>query len=113
MRFDYIAIAFGYVDGTLISQQQFWKEHADVDLSKHEKRRLLDNLEVQATKFLEQNWQNRHSRVRLDGQCSSFTFRDPESGELYFKPLYEIDIRVFFKKMNQAYVLVYDLRRVT
>lgn len=112
MSFDYISIAFGHEDGTHISQQQFWEEHNEVALSPHQKKRLLANLEVQANKFLKYNWRFSHEQIQINGECASFTFRDEISGALYFAPLYQVDVRVFFLKMEQAYLLVYDIKEV-
>lgn len=112
MSVDYTSIAFGRKDGTQISQEAFWAEHADVDLSASQRERLVANVEIEATKFLERNWRRDHEHVRIDKLCACFTFRDSETGELYFTPLYEIDVRVVFRKMEMAFLLIYDLRQV-
>lgn len=112
MSFDYMSIAFGHEDGTHISQQQFWEEHNEVVLTRKQKKRLLENLEVQATQFLKYNWKFSHDQIRINGECASFTFRDEDSGALYFAPLYKVDVRVFFLKMEKAYLLIYDIKEV-
>lgn len=111
MSVDYTSIAFGRKDGTQISQETFWAEHADIQLSTSQRERLVANVEIEAVKFLERNWKRPHEHVRIDALCASFTYRDSISGELFFTPLYEIDVRVVFRKMDKAYLLIYDLRR--
>ena len=112
MRADYTAIVFGRKDGSIINQETFWLEHPDIYLTSRQKIRLLDNVERQAIQFLEKNWRLSHEEVKIDKMCASFTFCDPRTGELFFTPLFEIDVCVVFRKMNQAYLLIYDLRRV-
>ena len=112
MSYEYMSIAFGHEDGTHISQQQFWEEHDEVVLNPKQKKRLLENLEIQAIKFLKQNWRFSHDQIQINGECAGFTFRDEVSGALYFAPLSKIDIRVFFLKMKKAYLLVYDIKEV-
>lgn len=110
---DYLKIVrFGHTDGTQISQKQFWSEHTDVNLSAYQKQHIVENLEVQAQTFLRLNWKRKKSRLRSKG--FGVAFRDMESGEWYFIPLYKIAIRAFFMEAedNEHYLLIYDIRRV-
>lgn len=103
-------VRFGRIDGTPISQKQFWSEHTNLNLSAYQQQHIVDNLEVQAQTFLKLNWKRKKSRLKSKG--FGIAYQDEDSGEWYLLPLYRIEIRAFFFETNEPYLLIYDIRRV-
>ena len=44
---DCIPFEYGRIDGTIVSEEEFYSEHSDVVLTPAQKERLKQNLEVQ------------------------------------------------------------------
>lgn len=106
---DCMPFEYGRIDGTILSEDEFYSEHQDVVLTSAQKERLKQNLENQCVLALKE-FGNRE-RIILRSFCRTFIFEDVETNELYLKPL-EIDVGVFFRKVTPI-LLIYDLRRVS
>ena len=109
MTNDCMPFEYGRRDGTILSEEEFYSEHQDVNLTLAQRERLKQNLEVQCVLALKE-FGNKEFII-LQGFCQKFIFKDSETHELYLKPL-EIEVRVFFRKMTPI-LLIYDLRRAS
>lgn len=107
MRFNYVSFLFGRKDGTRLTTEEFISEHQDVALSPAQWSIMLENLEVQAFNYLREYGNKKVEKIT--GHCKKFVFIDKKTKEMYFKPLYEIDIRVFFENLTPI-LLIYDIR---
>lgn len=106
MQSDYMSFEYGRQDGTIQSKDQFYSEHSDIAITPAQRERLEQNLEVQCILILKE-FAGRE--IELQGFYQTFIFKDSQTEELYLKPLYEIDIKVFFKKLMPI-LLIYDIR---
>ena len=107
MRFNYVSFLFGRKDGTRLSTEEFISEHQDLALSPAQWKIMLENLEGQAFYFSKEFGNKKIEKIT--GHCKKFVFIDKLTNEMYFKPLFEIDIRVFFENLAPL-VLIYDIR---
>lgn len=106
---DCIPFEYGRIDGTIVSEEEFYSEHSDVVLTPAQKERLKQNLEVQCILALKEFGNKEyivHKRF-----CKTFIYEDEETKELYLKPL-EIEVGVFFRKIAPI-LFIYDLRMVS
>lgn len=101
-------IAFGREDGTIISEKQFFLEHSDVSLTSKQKCRLIDNIKIQGILFLQKYGDK--TTIILEEFYKNFIFIDDQTHELYFRPLYEVNIKVFFKNFSPT-LLIYDMKK--
>lgn len=109
MSNDCMPFEYGRKDGTILSEEEFYSEHQDVDLTPAQKERMKQNLENQCILALKEFGNKEY--IILQGFCKTFIFKDSETNELYFRPL-EIDVRVFFRKITPTPILlIYDLRK--
>lgn len=106
MQSDYMSFEYGRKDGTIQSKDEFYSEHSDIALTPAQKERLEQNLEVQCILILKEFFER---EIVPQGFYQTFIFKDSQTDELYLKPLYEIDIKVFFKKLMPI-LLIYDIR---
>lgn len=107
MWFDYFSFEFGREDGTRLSEEDFISEHNDVVMTSTQWKEMLENLEAQAFNFLRE-YGNREIK-KITGHCKKFVFIDKQTNAMYFKPLYEIDVKVFFKNLTPI-LLIYDMK---
>ena len=110
MSIDYISFNFGRKDGTILSADDFFKIHGNIKFTNVQKRRMMENLETQGI-LIVKGFPN-SSRIIITDFYSNFVFEEPESGELYLKPLYETGIGVFFIKEETPKLLIYDMRKI-
>lgn len=103
----YMSFEFGRRDGTILTEDEFFTEHEDVVITPAQKERLKQNLEVQCILILKRFANS--ERILLKGFYKTFIYKDNVTDEFYLKPLYEIDIKVFFKKLTPI-LLIYDMR---
>lgn len=106
MQVDYMSFEYGRKDGTIQSRDEFYAEHSDIAITPVQKARLEQNVERQSLLILKE-YANRD--IILEGYYETFIYKDNQTDELYLKPLYEIEIKVFFKKMMPI-LLIYDIR---
>lgn len=106
MQSDYMSFEYGRKDGTIQSKDEFYSEHSDIAITPAQKERLEQNLEVQCILILKESAKK---EIVPQGFYQTFIYKDNETEELYLKPLYEIDIKVFFKKLMPI-LLIYDIR---
>lgn len=107
---DYFSFDFGREDGTRMSKEEFIKEHQDVKMTPVQLHRMFENLELQGMIFLREYGGKKVEEIT--GHCKKFVFIDNQTKETYFKPLYEIDVNVFFKNLIPV-LLIYDIRMAT
>lgn len=107
MRSDFVSFELGREDGTLLSLEEFISEHNDIVLTPGQWKDLFENLEVQAYIFICES-RNKDVNKFVD-YCKKIVFIDEQTNEPYFKPLAEIDIKVFFKNFPTI-LLIYDMK---
>lgn len=110
MPVDYISFDFGCRDGTVLSADDFFGRRGDLNFTYNQKKRMLENIETQGI-LIVKNFPY-ESEIVITEFFSNFVFRDPGTGELYLRPLYEAGIGVFFIKEKIPRLLIYDIRKI-
>lgn len=105
---EYIAFNFGKKDGSLLTQEEFFRQHRNIKISSLQKKQLLQNLERQCVLVLKE-FSSREVIV-LQDFTAKFIYQDDETQEWYLKPL-EVELRVYFMKTNPV-ILIYDMKMV-
>lgn len=103
---DYVLYEYGREDGTIQTEEEFYAEHHDINMSPNLRRRMNQNLENQVCQIVKEF---RDKDIKIEGYCATFVYKDEETAEFYLKPLYELDVKVYIKKQNLL-IIIYDIR---